>query len=436
MRSILLLFVLLSFGIQLHSQKESLLSGPMVGYTDMREALLWVQTNGPAKVQFRYQAKEEGAATYTTEAYVTRKEEAYTARFLCDLVRPGKTYQYQLLLNDVVIEFPYELEFNTPPLWEYRTDPPAMRLAVGSCTYINDEAFDRPGTPYGGEYKIFNAIHAKNPDLMLWLGDNNYLRPGDFYTASGIIHRYTHSRNVPEMQPLLASTSNYAVWDDHDFGPNDSDRSFIKKNTTLAAFQLFWGNPSYGLGRGGITSMFQWGDADFFLLDNRYFRTPNDREDVEPTLLGEEQLQWFLDALASSHATFKFVMIGGQVLNSAELYENYANLAPEERRTIIDFIVSHQIKNVVFLTGDRHHSEMSVLEREGVKIYDFTASPLTSGTHDASNEPNVWRVPNSHFAVRNFGMIDISGPRKERKLRFTLNDADGKELWAYEVGAQ
>lgn len=430
---LILLTALPSLG---QNSNDALLSGPMVGYTEMREALLWVQTNGPAKVQFRYQAEAEGSPVYSTVSVVTRKEEAFTARIACDLVKPGLTYVYQLLLNDEVVTFDYPLTFKTPPLWQFRTDPPEMKIALGSCVFINDSIYDRPGRPYGGEYDIFTSIYEKRPDLMLWLGDNNYLRDGDFYTTTGIVHRYTHSRNVPQMQPLLASSSNYAIWDDHDYGPNDSDRSFRMKNTTLAAFQLFWGNPSYGLGNGGITSMFEWGDADFFMLDNRYFRTPNDRHDVEGTLLGEEQLEWFLDALAFSKARFKFVMIGGQVVNSAELFENHANLAPEERRRILNYIVDHEIKNVVFLTGDRHHSELSLYEKDGIKIYDFTVSPLTSGSHDASDEPNIHRVEGSHVGIRNFGMMEITGERLDRKLRLSMYNAEGEEIWEYEIEAE
>lgn len=438
MRIIASLLFMLIFAAPVIGQQTSelLLSGPMVGYTEMREALLWVQTNGPAKVQFRYQAEEEGAPVFLTAAVLTRKEEAFTARLVCDLVKPGLNYVYQLLINDEVVERPYPLSFQTPPLWQWRTDPPAMKIALGSCTFINDSTYDRSGNPYGGQYDIFTSIYEKDPDLMLWLGDNNYLRDGDFYTTTGIVHRYTHSRNVPEMQPLLASTSNYAIWDDHDYGPNNSDRSYRMKNTTLAAFQLFWGNPSYGLGNGGTTSMFEWGDADFFMLDNRYFRTPNNRNDGPRTLLGEEQLEWLLDALAFSRARFKFIMIGNQVLNSAELFENHANLAPEERRRIMQYIVDQRIKNVIFLTGDRHHSELSMVEDEGIKIYDFTVSPLTSGAHDASDEPNVNRVEGSHVGIRNFGLMEITGPRLERKVRLSLYDTDGNQLWEYMIEAE
>ena len=75
---------------------------------------------------------------------------------------------------------------------------------------------------------------------------------------------------------------------------------------------------------GGITSYFQWGDVDFFLLDNRYFRSPNYLTEGEKTILGKEQLEWLIDALVKSRAPFKMVAIGGQVLNTAEKYENYA----------------------------------------------------------------------------------------------------------------
>lgn len=182
--------------------------------------------------------------------------------------------------------------------------------------------------------------------------------------------------------------------------------------------------------------MFEWGDADFFMLDNRYFRTPNNRHDVEGTLLGEEQLEWFLDALAFSKARFKFVMIGGQVVNSAEVFENHANLAPEERRRILNYIVDHEIKNVVFLTGDRHHSELSLYEKDGIKIYDFTVSPLTSGSHDASDEQNIHRVEGSHVGIRNFGMMEITGERLERTLRLSMYNTEGEEIWEYEIEAE
>ena len=81
---------------------------------------------------------------------------------------------------------------------------------------------------------------------MIWLGDNVYFREPDD-SRTGVYHRYSHDRSLPELQPLLGSVHHYAIWDDHDYGPNNSDRSFIYKNITLQAFKDFWANPTYGL---------------------------------------------------------------------------------------------------------------------------------------------------------------------------------------------
>ena len=434
--SLCLLLQLNGFSQGLPPTDNVLVAGPMVGYCEMREVMLWVQTNGTAIVQIEYGAGE-GYPTYRTPAYQTRQDQAFTAHLVADQVQPGTTYSYKLFINGKEVQRPYDMVFQTPPLWQWRTDPPEITMAMGSCAYINDEAFDRPGKPYGGDYRIFESIHQKNPDLMLWLGDNTYLREPDWNSATGIVHRYTHTRQVEEMQALLASTANYAVWDDHDYGPNDSDYTYWGKNMTAKAFQLFWGNPSYGIpGVGGITTTFEWGDAQFFLLDDRYFRDPNGKKSAPRSILGEKQLEWFLDALISSKAKFKFVMIGGQVVNDAAVYENYANISPAERSRILNTIVDEEIKNVIFLTGDRHHSELSLFEKNGIKIYDITSSPLTSGSHDASDEPNTLRVKGSHIGIRNFATLTLSGKRTERKAELKFFDVDGKELWSYNFEAQ
>ena len=53
-----------------------------------------------------------------------------------------------------------------------------MSFAIGSCSYVNEPEFDRPGKPYGSNFEIFNSINNKNPDFMLWLGDNMYFLTG------------------------------------------------------------------------------------------------------------------------------------------------------------------------------------------------------------------------------------------------------------------
>ena len=406
----------------------------MLGYNEMREVLLWVQTTAPAKVQFAYWAQATPEQRLFTAEKMTAKEEAYTAKLVAGQLEPGTKYQYELLINGKAVKRPYPTEFETQPFWQWRTDPPAFTVAVGSCAYINEAQYDRPGTPYGSDYQIFESIHQQRPNAMIWLGDNIYLREVDWYTRSGILHRYTHTRSLPEMQALLASTHHYAIWDDHDYGPNNSDRSFIHKDQTLEGFRLFWGNPTFGLpGLGGITSYFQYNDIDFFLLDDRYFRSPNKRQTGEATMLGKEQLEWLIDALSGSYAPFKMVCIGGQVLNTAPGEENYGDHFKEEQAYLLKRIEEEDIKNVIFVTGDRHHTTMSkYVNARGNTLYDLTVSSLTAGIYEAK-EHNALLVEGTYLPKHNFGLLQFSGPRLDRKLTIRVLDADGKEQWVREI---
>ena len=439
MRTLLLLLILLSSAAALPAQHPLLQSGPMVGYAEMLEVMLWVQTKAPARVQIAYWNTEGKPDTLLTDPVQTQKNAAYTAKLIADKVQPGQRYRYQLRIDGKAAALPYPTEFQTLPLWQWRSDPPEFTMATGSCAYVNDPPYDRPGNPYGGDYQIYTAIHGMRPDAMLWLGDNTYLREVDWNTRSGILYRNTHTRSLPELQPLLASTHHYAIWDDHDFGPNDADGSFAFKELTYEAFQMFWPNPSFGVnGQKGITTFFQWGDIDFFLLDNRYFRTSNNRSTGDNHILGEEQLEWLISALAFSRAPFKMVAVGGQVLNSAPVYENFSNRHAAERERLLQRIEEEKIKGVIFLTGDRHHSELSKWgTKAGNTVYDLTVSPLTSGAArtTADSEQNIYRVEGTFVNKRNFATLHFSGPRTARVLRIRVFDVEGGELWSREIKA-
>lgn len=440
MRHLLItLQILLLWSVSLVSAQQRLLqSGPMLGYVDMKEALLWAQTRQAATVYFEYWEEANPNRKYATDPVRTEKKTAYTAKCIADQIEPGKTYRYQLRINGKKVVRPYPTFFKTPPLWQWRTDPPAFSLATGSCAYINEPQYDRPGTPYGSDYAIFNQIAAQKPDLMVWLGDNIYYREPDWATRTGMLHRYTHGRSLPELQPLFASTQHFAIWDDHDFGPNDSDGTWVHKEVSQEVFEAFWGNPTFGVnGRKGCTTSFQYADADFFLLDGRYFRTPERCKSCTPSMLGKEQLEWFLGALSNSWAPFKIVALGNQFITSNDHEETFAHYYQAERDSILAFIERENIKGVIFLTGDRHFTELSALKNNaGNWVYDLTVSPFTSGVNTrGTQEANTFRVEGTLAVQHNFAMLRFSGPRKERQLDIAVYGVDGKALWEKTIDA-
>jgi alkaline phosphatase D len=411
-------------------------AGPMVGYSEMREVALWAQTTGSAAVKFVYWDAERPAERRETSEIRTTAEDAFAVEIPVGLLEPGRRYGYEVHVDGRPARVDWPLEFQTQELWHWRTDPPDFRFVIGSCFYVNDPPYDRPGTPYGDGFEILEAMHQTRPDAMIWMGDNVYLREADWYSRSGILYRYTHTRSLPELQPLLGSTHHYATWDDHDYGPDNSDWSWREKATTKDVFDLFWANPSSGTPEfGGIATSFQWGDAEFFLVDDRWFRTSEDRVG-DRQMLGP-QLDWLIDGLASSRATFKFVVNGSQVLNPVARWENYATF-PEERGRLLAALRENDIGGVIFLTGDVHHTVLSRMTRPGTyPLYDLTISPLTAGPTDTdeARNGNHLLVPGSLYADRNFATLDFSGPREDRLLTITVYATDGGEVWSREIRA-
>lgn len=406
-------------------------SGPMLGYTEMTEVMLWLQLEKPGEIKLTYWPTNTPKNAYAKKVQVREDDEGVAKLVLTNLT-PGTSYSYSFTVDDDWVEYAYPLRFKTLELWQHRNKPPDFKILTGSCNYANETDMDRPGEPYGKSDAIFDAMAAQKPDMMLWLGDNTYLREPDWNSWSGFVHRYTHTRSQPALQPFLAACPHYAIWDDHDFGPNDSNGSFIHKDWSLEAFKLFWANPSYGLpGLETITGQFRFNDVEFFLLDNRTHRTDHQLATVEPQMLGEAQIEWLVQALAYSKASFKIVAVGGQVLNSAQVYENYANY-PAERDSLLARLAAEKIHNVVFLTGDRHHSELSKMEVDSVVFYDLTASPLTAGTYE-NEEENRYRIEGTKVTENNFASISFSGPLSVRKMTINVHSVNGDTLWTREI---
>lgn len=415
-------------------------AGPMLGASEMTVVSVWVQTTTACDAQLRFWERTRPNTSRLSEVKRTSVEGDMIARFNISGLTTGTGYDYELYLNNERVELPYATSFQTQTQWRFRTDPPAFRVALGSCTYINDSPFDRPGKPYGAGYEIFDSILREKPDAMIWLGDNVYYREPDWLGEAAMRYRYSHTRRTPEMQALLASVHNYAVWDDHDYGPNDSDRTFRGREWALNVFRDYWANSTYGtLETPGVFGRFEWGDVEFFMLDDRTYRSPNNTppSDNAKTMWGDAQFAWLRDALRSSNATFKIVVNGSQVMNPLAVFENLA-IFPFEQQKLIDFIRDARIEGVMFLSGDRHHTELIRRNEPGLyPLYDFTSSALTSGGSRLEAEANnPARVAGTWVTgQRNFGLLEFSGAAKERRLTMRTLDTNGKELWRREVTA-
>ena len=446
LKNLKLLVILLLFTITIKAQ---IVSGPMLGQMETSTAQIWVEVKPNTKVTCAYNKK---GTVGNAQIAVVVKDAAMgfeTLHFYATNLEAGTTYEYQLS-GDRKTVFANGT-FTTKPNWAYRSSIPDVSFLTGSCAYINDPTVDREYTdmqkldkqakPYGGDTSIFTTMAKTPADFMLWLGDNWYTREVDYTSEWGLNNRPSKERAKPFFQPFLKAMSHYAIWDDHDFGMNDCDASYILAPESRNAFKRFWANPSYGNGVRGIYTKLNYADADFFLLDDRTFRSNDNMADSingEPNpnkqMFGFQQMEWLKNQLLGSNANFKFIVTGSQVLNQYSPYDCFKHF-PAEYLEFFEFLKIEKIKGIVFLTGDRHHTEVIKTVRQGTyPLYDVTVSPLTSGTHkfggpEKNNPARVIGIDEK----QNFAKVTITGPVNDRKLTFNFMGINGESLGTWSV---
>ena len=411
----------------------------MHGYADYTSALLWVMADAPGPVEITWRAEGESEGAGADRKLTLDAGAASGNVVLARLtgLTPGKAVPYRVT-GDADTRGG---TLTTQPYWSRAADARDLAIAFGSCFFLADANPRWGGQEYGGGFEIFDAIAGMKPDLMIWAGDNLYFQKPDELDPSSMAMRYQRQRTFAPLSKLLTAAPHIAIWDDHDYGPNDADMSYVMKGESLQLFRRFWANPSYGLPDvPGIFGRARWGDVDVFLLDDRWYRSANKAPDgPDKTMFGAQQLAWLRNALLHSTARIKLVVNGSQLWNRANRFEGWNHFATEQR-AFADWLAAQDIDGLIFLSGDRHFGELLKVERAGTySLYEFTSSPLTSRPYanpDAAERQNPDLVPGTLAVQRQFGMIRVTGPGNDRRVALESYDSSGKLLWRHEIGVR
>jgi len=282
----------------------------------------------------------------------------------------GMTYGH-LRIGHLSPASSYELRRNGEKILDFRTadtHKDSLDLLIGSCAMMT----------FGWQWMLRPKSHfpiyyhmAKEPsDAMLWMGDNLYFIM-EANSDKKQTKKYIRTRQVPEMVHFLQSMPQYAMWDDHDFGPNNSDGTFPYKHISFKNFNDFWANPAPVDSADGVYYSISYPQADIFMMDNRFHAVSGQR------YFSDQQMQWLLGKLQQSDKPFKFIVTGCQANNKQTHHETLYSTGEYEK--IISYIRDQHIPGVIFINGDRHHTEIFRHQEEGIyPIYEFTNSPLTS----------------------------------------------------------
>lgn len=288
------------------------------------------------------------------------------------------------------------------------------KIAFGSCGWE------------GHPLPIFNSIVEHDPDLFVFLGDNIY---GDTKSMDTLRAKYEQLASKSSYQNLKQNVPIIATWDDHDYGWNDSGKSYPFKEESKEIFLDFFEEPadSPRRNRAGIYQSYFYNYSkktlQIILLDERTFRSdlipytggydddarygfyrPDYSKHVQDTaqFLGEEQWVW-LESELKKPADIRIIGSGTQFGIEWNGYEAWVNF-PHEQQRMLDLIDATKANGVFFISGDVHYSEISKLETDFYPIYDFTSSGLSSTWHFAT--PNRNRIEGP-IMDNHFGLITI-----------------------------
>jgi alkaline phosphatase D len=399
-----------------------LMQGPMVGAVAHDRISFFLRSSAPLPVAIEIGRDPYLADAARTDLVQTTVESDYIAKVTATGLKPSTDYYYRPILDGG----PDRYLRDKPPM-RVRTAPTPgskgkVRIAFGSCARIQAH----PQQP------IWDAVQRWQPDLFLWLGDNVY---HDTLEPQIMAEMYRWQRLVPNLQPLLQSVPQLAIWDDHDYALNDSDRTNPAKQDALDAFKRYWANPAYGLADApGVFFDCSYGAVDLFMLDGRWYRDAAASPDGPgKTLLGAQQFAWLKQKLQDSKAVFKLIACGsGWNIGKGPEGDSWAAYL-HERNALFDFIRDRRIEGVVLLSGDTHVGELNCIPRSaqgGYDLYELVSSPLAQDTRTnwLGRRPEL-RLRDIYVGGNNFGAIEIDTTLADPEIRLNLVDEHSDQVW-------
>ncbi len=425
-----------------------LLAGPVVGHTTTTTSRIWVETDEAATVRIEYWAEphydDNKLQSYDSPIQRGRAEAKtlaaapHTGIVELSGLNPGWMIHYSVMVDGRSIRplTPQVFCLMTPEAKDQNSsNVPNFTVGFGSCIF----------TARVPVQNIWTQVMRHRPAAFIFLGDNVYQpsKPAAFKTDRDTI-RYAIAnlnrvvRNVAGLQTVFATTPCYAVWDDHDFGPDNSDGTFRAKEELLDMFNLYWANPAAGTREvPGIFHSFRIADVEFFLLDDRYSRDPDDAPNRK-TMLGAGQLAWLQRGLKESTATFKVIANGGSMVVDQPREEAWSNFGTE-RDDFLRWMFAEKIPGVFFLAGDWHVGTLNKLQRpqDGYPLYELLSSNAAAtlprvvppgGASDAAQKSGANRNRQAAGPVvrdYNFGALRFAGPKGRRTATLQIIDEAG-----------
>lgn len=260
--------------------------------------------------------------------------------FVLQNLEPETTYYFGVEVDGIVDEQ------HTGSFRTFGEAPFSFTFALSSCAVT------------GSTDPVFTTIQRHEPLFFLHMGDLHYAD-----IAANDARQYQAAYRAvlasPVQEALYRHVPIVYTWDDHDYGPNNSDRTAPGREAARLTYQQYV--PHYplvsGQGNVPIFQAFTVGRIRFLVTDTRSERTPNSAPDLPgKTILGELQKAWLQEELLAAKGRYPLVVWVNSVpwLAPPQPGADHWGGFTVERRELADFIVENEIDDILMVSGDAH----------------------------------------------------------------------------------
>jgi len=423
------ILVAFTFAVGLISTHATPVGWAWTGGVTADGAIITARIDAPAPAGIRI-----GESTTTISPTLTAPlEKGVLHRFVVAGLKPDTAYPYRFV--DATGK-PLDEEARVLRTFPAPDKPASFRFAFAACSRSTNSP-------------AFTAMIHQGARFFLHTGDFHYSdirenRVEVFRTA------YNSHLSAPALRTMLANIPLIYQWDDHDYGPNDSNKSSPSREASLRNYRELV--PHYPLtvaaadASAPTDQAFTVGRVSFILSDLRSQRDPDTKRMMNAT-----QDDWLRkQLLAARDAGSPLIFWVSSVpwngpSTKADRWQGY----PVHRTEIADFIKAHGLSGkVVILAGDAHMtaiddgSNSDFATDKGAPIRVFQAGPLANvGSYKGGpySHGTHYKAEGRRDHLNQFGIVDIDDDGKRIRVHWSGRqgaDGIGDEVLLAERDAQ
>lgn len=346
------------------------------------------------------------------------------------------------IISDVLIKVKtqcgktiFRKKYKVPDYRDYSFQPKYLDRTL-SYKFIISSCYSLPGyrnPDIATYFKFAEVAREANPEFIICSGDIVYQEPLNITSRLASQGAYDQ---LKVFEPIKNVWSNH-TWicsnDDHEFGYNDTMKNApnieVLRNIMLDNFPIAQVYDDIRC------SSFTIKNITYILLDDVSEKIYNPEYTgigniIFSTILGPKQVEFLLNALSNVEDNFGtealcFISVGKSMF--ASINDTFV-FCPQERDIIFSHIKFLGLRNVCFMCGESHQSDVSeFVVNQGTNqiIREIRNSAIGSKPRNDPND-NPYQVRGSFVGgVNNFGLVSVSGKEKDYNIVYDVYTKDG-----------